>query len=835
MHAQDDFYQILQVHPSAIPEVVDAAYRRLALKYHPDRNGTPEATSAMRQLNLAYEVLRDPGKRAAYDGQRAQRRPSRPTSPTSESAGPSSEHAQRPHGPPPVSSDPRDVRASYKTPISILLFVVVAVVGVLYSILSGGEAADRPTQLSAGQPRSSSLPILPSTTRRPPPIETPLGIAASAFGSPPLTAAAAHSPTLSDTPTSSPVSTLADAAVAAIVSPRTNVQPTAIPVPTPTGVPTTTETSSVLMTAAWPMDGNDPQHTGRTAAVGTQDPREDWSFDGAGSFDSSVAIGADGTLYAFANPDFSDPEFRGTLYAIDQFGAVRWEFPAPRLISGTPALGSDGIVYLGSEDGSLHALDADGSLRWSFFAGDNSSVSSPIIDRADTIYFGASQSGTERRATVYALDADATGKWAFTADGVISAGPALGHDGTLYASVWDPIEASRNKIFALDAQGKPKWEIATSEPVVSSPVVASDGSIYVSPVGTNLLAIDALGHQKWIFQLGGRNGASPAIGPDGTIYVGSEDHYLYAISSTGSLLWTFAVADKIGSSPIVGGDGTVYVGSWDGSLYAVNSDGTSRWSFGTGGIIGGSASISAEGTIYVGSKDGKLYAIGGAANNGREEAPLKLDITEAPTTTPSVAPTPAPINRPRRGSTTSVFSGAGQQATLPFYVDSTPWKLRWTADSAISIFLSDPLSGGNVIRIVDDQPSGSELVYARLGNFYFTVYADTDSEWELSVETLASVDPSIVGPGEPSVFSGAGQQATLPFYVDSTPWKLRWTADSAISIFLSDPLSGGNVIRIVDDQPSGSELVYARLGNFYFTVYADTDSEWELSVETLPS
>lgn len=63
----EDYYEILQVHPSAEPEVIKAAYRKLAQKYHPDRNPSSQANSYMKRLNLAYEVLSDPARRARYD------------------------------------------------------------------------------------------------------------------------------------------------------------------------------------------------------------------------------------------------------------------------------------------------------------------------------------------------------------------------------------------------------------------------------------------------------------------------------------------------------------------------------------------------------------------------------------------------------------------------------------------------------------------------------------------------------------------------------------------------------------------------------------------------
>ena len=70
MASGQDHYAVLQVHPEAEPEVIATAYRSLAQLYHPDRNPSPEAGPRMVQINLAYEVLRDPERRAAYDNRR---------------------------------------------------------------------------------------------------------------------------------------------------------------------------------------------------------------------------------------------------------------------------------------------------------------------------------------------------------------------------------------------------------------------------------------------------------------------------------------------------------------------------------------------------------------------------------------------------------------------------------------------------------------------------------------------------------------------------------------------------------------------------------------------
>ncbi|MFU8771626.1 MAG: J domain-containing protein [Anaerolineales bacterium] len=65
--AEKNYYRILQIDPSADPEVIAAAYKRLSMKYHPDTNRSPDANQRMQEINEAYRVLSDPDQRARYD------------------------------------------------------------------------------------------------------------------------------------------------------------------------------------------------------------------------------------------------------------------------------------------------------------------------------------------------------------------------------------------------------------------------------------------------------------------------------------------------------------------------------------------------------------------------------------------------------------------------------------------------------------------------------------------------------------------------------------------------------------------------------------------------
>ena len=66
-----DYYGILGVEPSAGDSEIKTAYRRLARKYHPDVSKEAGAEDKFKAVNEAYEALRDPQKRAAYDQLRA--------------------------------------------------------------------------------------------------------------------------------------------------------------------------------------------------------------------------------------------------------------------------------------------------------------------------------------------------------------------------------------------------------------------------------------------------------------------------------------------------------------------------------------------------------------------------------------------------------------------------------------------------------------------------------------------------------------------------------------------------------------------------------------------
>jgi outer membrane protein assembly factor BamB len=115
----------------------------------------------------------------------------------------------------------------------------------------------------------------------------------------------------------------------------------------------------------------------------------------------SPAIGSDGTiyvctlqyLYAIAPQEVlkhrysAEPKMpRATRRSLKK--VLKWEFVAKGPIHSSPAIGSDGTVYIGSSDSYVYAINPNGSLKWKLKIGEGTE-SSPAIGLDGTLYIGS--------------------------------------------------------------------------------------------------------------------------------------------------------------------------------------------------------------------------------------------------------------------------------------------------------------------------------------------------------------------------------------------------------------------------------------------------------------
>lgn len=355
-----------------------------------------------------------------------------------------------------------------------------------------------------------------------------------------------------------------------------------------------------------------------------------WSFTTDSSIESSPAIGSDGIIYIVST--------KGTVYAINPDGTKKWEYTICAPSSSSPVIGSDGTVYVCCNVNKLHALESDGTIKWIFDAGAGYSiVSTPAIDNAGNLYFGSS----DRK--IYCVKNDGTKKWDYTTTtegSGIQSSPAISSDESVIY-----VGSSDKKLYAINtSDGSKKWSYTTNGGLRSSPAIDSSGNIYIGGGDGYLYAIKSDGTLNWKslqIAANGQSGASgtggvrssPALDPGGNIFVGSGSstsigtnifNRVNFIMSSGSSGGSFDTAtlspgteNNFRSTPAIGADGTIYIGNYDGYLYAIKSaDMSLIWRCQVGPIWFSSPAIGTDGTIYIGSLDGKIYAVNSSSTFG---------------------------------------------------------------------------------------------------------------------------------------------------------------------------------------------------------------------------
>jgi outer membrane protein assembly factor BamB len=162
---------------------------------------------------------------------------------------------------------------------------------------------------------------------------------------------------------------------------------------------------------------------GKIVAVDPDGTRK-WEFETELWVEGPAAIGSDGTIYTGSK--------EGYLYALNPDGSLKWKYLTGDGISSTPVVVGD-TIYIGSWDTYLYALDDNGNLKWRFKTPEayEGVTSSPAIGSEGTIFFGTNS------GNFYALNPDGTEKWHVSGIGSTPGSPAIGADGTVYVGTWD--------------------------------------------------------------------------------------------------------------------------------------------------------------------------------------------------------------------------------------------------------------------------------------------------------------------------------------------------------------------------------------------------------------
>jgi outer membrane protein assembly factor BamB len=223
-----------------------------------------------------------------------------------------------------------------------------------------------------------------------------------------------------------------------------------------------------------------------------------------------VTVAPDGALYVSADG----------LYALRPDGTLRWKFqPGPRVhCAAPPAVSVDATtIYVGCQDDGLYAVDAaTGGKRWEIRAGGDID-SAPAVGSDGTIYVGSDDK------KLYAINPGGGVRWAVITGGAIRSSPAIGADGTVYVGSGD------GNLYAIARGGVVSWTFRAADRILGSPVVDSGGVVLIGSQDDRLYALSSDGKLAWSVLLDGDVDGTPALGADGTIYVGTDDRALHAL------------------------------------------------------------------------------------------------------------------------------------------------------------------------------------------------------------------------------------------------------------------------------------------------------------------
>jgi hypothetical protein len=191
----------------------------------------------------------------------------------------------------------------------------------------------------------------------------------------------------------------------------------------------------------------DPQWSYPNLTAEATEKNGGWPPPGDGAFNSAVALGPDGTIYAATGSS--------RFVAVGQDRKLRWEYKTHLGNKAAPVVATDGTIYCGGGDGILYAFDPVGNK-----------------------------------------------KWELQVAGALDASPALGDDGTIYVLA--------TEFAAVSVDGRKLWSFRTNSAATSSSTIGSDGTVYFATSQGVIMAVigtgDGLMASSWPkFQHDARN------------------------------------------------------------------------------------------------------------------------------------------------------------------------------------------------------------------------------------------------------------------------------------------------------------------------------------------
>lgn len=218
---------------------------------------------------------------------------------------------------------------------------------------------------------------------------------------------------------------------------------------------------------------------GGVEAVSTASKKRKWRID-LPEHINSATMGPDSTLYLGCGHHSNDY----AVYAIDtKAGKVKWRFNASGNFETSPAIGPDGTVYIGNSNWKFYAINgATGKEKWSKRTGGSFLYSRPALDHNGTVYFGCDD------GHLYAVNGkNGHEVWEKELGGWLRSSPVLDRDGALYI----PAEEKFTVLDSKNGDIKGEVKIENMFNHFPKPLIDEDGTLYTTSY-TDVIAITSL-------------------------------------------------------------------------------------------------------------------------------------------------------------------------------------------------------------------------------------------------------------------------------------------------------------------------------------------------------